>query len=86
MFQAQKWIWAVMLGLCVLGAGSSASAGHYGYGSPCYYKTVVKQRPFRVAYQQRVVAYKPCGTPYYTWRTYYRTVYKPVSYQVLVCP
>ncbi len=74
----------------VIGAGiatpkttQAASCGSYGH--VCTYRTVTKWVTQRVAYKKRVTLYKPCGTPYYAWKTYYKNVRVPVTYRVKVC-
>lgn len=64
---------------------STANAGDYCHEPECAYKTVTTWVSKRVPYEMKVTLYKPCGTPYYAWETYYKTVRFPVTYVVKIC-
>ncbi len=85
---------AIALAIAVAGLAStaalpqSASANHgnnYGASHVCQYKTVVTYKYEKVPYQKQVLKYKSCGTPYYVWQTFYKTVKVPVYKRVKVC-
>ncbi len=80
---AACFVLALTTGLASI--GPTAHAGESCHEPTCYYKTVTTWVSKEVAYEKKVVLYKPCGTPYYAWKTFYKTVEVPVTYRVKVC-
>lgn len=76
---------AIALTTGFMANASSVYAGDGCYAPNCVYKTVTTWVTMSVPYERRVTLYKPCGTPYSVWKTYYRTVEVPVSRRVKVC-
>ncbi len=89
----------ITLALAVAAAGlagsaslpQTASADHgygYGYSAPqhiCSYKTIVTYVYKQIPVKKKVVLYHPCGTKYYVWKTYYKTVKFPVYKKIKTC-
>ena len=87
---------AVALAIGLGAAGSSAKAGGYGYSAHSYqsagyghhnhqqYVTVTVWVKKQIPYTKVVTLYKPCGTPYYAKKTYYKTVKVPVQKRIAI--
>ncbi|HMO13629.1 MAG TPA: hypothetical protein PKD64_04305 [Pirellulaceae bacterium] len=54
----------------------------YGVGHCTKYRTIVTYVYKQVPVKQKVLMYRPCGTPYYTWKVYYKTIKVPVYKKV----
>ena len=72
--------------LTLAGGAATATAGNYCYEPPaCTYRTVTVWVKKVVPYKTKVIRYRPCGTPYYVWKTYPKTIKVPVTYRVKIC-
>lgn len=70
------------------GLGYGSSCSHNEYVQPihvCKYKTVLTYKWKRVPVRKRIVKYYSCGTPYYAWKTYWKTIRVPVYRRVKIC-
>ncbi len=89
MSRTTKKIAAACFALALMGGFASptpsAHAGDICYEPHCVYKTVTTWVTTRVPFQRKITLYKPCGTPYYVWKTFYKTVKVPVTHRVKVC-
>lgn len=77
---------AALFGAMLTSTPAQAGDGHcQSYAAPAYsYKTVTKWVNKQIAYETKVVRYKPCGTPYVAWETRTKTIQVPVTYRVKV--
>ncbi len=90
---------AGLAGSAALPQSASANDGYgYGYGHAydqgygyehlqhaTQHKVVVTYVYKQILVKKKVVLYHPCGTPYYVWKTYYKTIKVPVYKKVPIC-
>lgn len=73
MSRPTKRIAAACFALALLGGfaanAPAARAGESCHELHCFYKTVTTWVTKQVPYEKQVTLYKPCGTPYYVWKT-----------------
>ena len=78
---------AALGNLIYVGADANAATSPVVHSNhhECFYKTVIRYQWKTVVTYQKVVRYKPCGTPYYVWKKVCKRVLVPVKHRIRVC-